>query len=116
VVVGSLLPKLGMQARIGINTGEVVTGTAARLATGETVNVAARLEQAAEPGTILIGEKTPRFVRDAVEADAVEPLVLKGKASPVAAFRLHSAHGDLERNHATRFVGRKRELAALADA
>jgi class 3 adenylate cyclase len=110
------LPELGVQARIGINTGEVVTGTAERLATGDAVNVAARLEQAAEPGTILIGEETLRLVRDAVEADAVEPLALKGKASPVAAFRLHSAHGDLERNHASRFVGRRRELAALAEA
>jgi class 3 adenylate cyclase len=76
------LPELGVQARIGINTGEVVTGTAERLATGDAVNVAARLEQAAEAGTILIGEETLRLVRDAVEADAVEPLGLKGK-SPV---------------------------------
>jgi class 3 adenylate cyclase len=116
VAMRDALPELGVQARIGINTGEVVTGTAERLATGDAVNVAARLEQAAEPGTILIGEETLRLVRDAIEADAVEPLVLKGKASPVAAFRLLSAHGDLERNHATRFVGRKRELAALAEA
>jgi class 3 adenylate cyclase len=76
------LPELGVQARIGINTGEVVTGTAERLATGDAVNVAARLEQAAEAGTILIGEETLRLVRDAVEVDAVEPLGLKGK-SPV---------------------------------
>ena len=44
------LPELGLQARIGVNTGEVVTGTAERLATGDAVNVAARLEQAAAPG------------------------------------------------------------------
>src|SRR5256885_9891087 len=65
------LPELGVQARIGINTGEVVTGTAERLATGDAVNVAARLEQAAEPGTILIGEGTLRLVRDAAAAAAV---------------------------------------------
>src|SRR5690349_491763 len=47
------LPELGLDARIGVNTGEVVTGTAERLATGDAVNVAARLEQAAAPGTIL---------------------------------------------------------------
>ena len=49
------LPELGVQARIGVNTGEVVTGTQERLATGDAVNVAARLEQAAGPGEILIG-------------------------------------------------------------
>ena len=52
------LPELGLDARIGVNTGEVVTGTAERLVTGDAVNVAARLEQAATPGTILIGEGT----------------------------------------------------------
>ena len=49
------MPELGLQARIGVNTGEVVTGTAERLATGDAVNVAARLEQAALPSEILIG-------------------------------------------------------------
>ena len=54
------LPELGVQARIGLNTGEVVTGTEERLATGDAVNVAARLEQAAQPGEILIGEDDAR--------------------------------------------------------
>ena len=52
------LPELGVQARIGVNTGEVVTGTAERLATGDAVNVAARLEQAAQPGEVLLGAET----------------------------------------------------------
>src|SRR6266496_2791185 len=56
------LPELGVQARIGVNTGEVVTGTQERLATGDAVNVAARLEQAAAPGEILIGEETLRLI------------------------------------------------------
>ena len=64
------LPELGVQARIGINTGEVVTGTEERLATGDAVNVAARLEQAAEPGEILLGEATLALVREAVEVEA----------------------------------------------
>src|SRR5437762_9357289 len=51
-------PALGIVGRIGVNTGEVVTGTAERLATGDAVNVAARLEEAAAPGEILIGEDT----------------------------------------------------------
>ncbi|HEX6509556.1 MAG TPA: adenylate/guanylate cyclase domain-containing protein, partial [Chloroflexota bacterium] len=67
------LPGLGIQARIGINSGEVVTGTRERLATGDAVNVAARLEQAAVPGEVLLGEETLRLVRDAVEVEAVQP-------------------------------------------
>ena len=110
------LPELGVQARIGINTGEVVTGTAERLATGDAVNVAARLEQAADPGTILIGEGTLRLVRESVEAQPVDPLPLKGKSAPVPAFRLLDVRGELERSHATRFVGRVPELAALRQA
>src|SRR5829696_1957359 len=61
------LPDLGVQARIGVNTGEVVSGTAERLATGDAVNVAVRLEQAAAPGKVLIGPETYRLVRDSVE-------------------------------------------------
>ena len=85
------LPELGLQARIGLNTGEVVTGTQERLATGDAVNVAARLEQAAQPGEILIGEVTLALVRDAVETEPVDPLKLKGKAEPVPA--LPTRHG-----------------------
>src|SRR5229473_807712 len=78
-------PGLGLQARIGVTTGEVVTGTEERLATGDAVNVAARLEQVAQPGEILIGDVTYRLTRDAVEVEALEPLQLKGKAEPVEA-------------------------------
>src|SRR5512139_1005698 len=53
-----VLPELGLEGRIGVMTGEVVTGTEERLATGDAVNVAARLEQAAAPGEVLIGEST----------------------------------------------------------
>src|SRR6266567_515586 len=76
------LPELGVQARIGVNTGEVVTGTQERLATGDAVNLAARLEQAAQPGEILIGEETRRLARDAVDVEPVGPLELKGKSEP----------------------------------
>src|SRR6185437_2480168 len=76
-------PELGIAGRIGVNTGEVVTGTEERLATGDAVNVAARLEQAAQSGEVLIGESTLALVRDAVEVETVEPLSLKGKAEPV---------------------------------
>ena len=73
-------PELGIRGRIGVTTGEVVTGTEERLATGDAVNVAARLEQAAEPGEILIGEETYRLTRDAAAVDVLEPRSLKGKS------------------------------------
>jgi class 3 adenylate cyclase/tetratricopeptide (TPR) repeat protein len=110
------LPGLGIQGRIGVNTGEVVTGTEERLATGDAVNVAARLEQAAGPGEVLIGTRTLALVGPAVEVEPVEPLTLKGKAEPVAAYRLLAAAGELERHFATPMVGRERELRRLRDA
>src|SRR5437660_6688433 len=79
-----------LAVRIGVNTGEVVTGTEERLATGDAVNVAARLEQAAPPGEILVGEATLALARDAVEVEAMEALAAKGKSEPVRAFRLVS--------------------------
>jgi len=110
------LPELGVQARIGVNTGEVVTGTEERLATGDAVNVAARLEQAAQPGEILVGSETLRLVREAVEAETVEPLVLKGKTEPVAAARLLAVTGEARRRHEAPMVGRETELRRLHDA
>ena len=110
------LPELGVQARIGLTTGVVVTGTEERLATGDAVNVAARLEQAAEPGEVLLGEPTLELVREAVEAEPVEPLELKGKAEPVPAHRLLRVLEAPERRHETRFVGRERELALIREA
>ncbi len=60
----------GIEGRIGVNTGEVVTGTAERLVTGDAVNVAARFEQAAAPGEVLIGASTHELVKSAVDAGA----------------------------------------------
>ena len=77
--------------RTGVNTGEVVAGdpsTGQRLVTGDAVNVAARLEQAAGEREVLLGELTYRLVRDDVEVEEVEPLELKGKSEPVPAYRL----------------------------
>jgi class 3 adenylate cyclase/tetratricopeptide (TPR) repeat protein len=108
--------ELGISGRIGVTTGEVVTGTAERLATGDAVNVAARLEQAAAPGEVLIGAETLALVGEAVTARPVEPLTLKGKAQPVAAFRLVSAHAEPARNFATRMIGRETEVRRLRDA
>ncbi len=110
------LPALGIAGRIGVNTGEVVTGTEERLATGDAVNVAARLEQTAQPGDVLIGEQTLRLVRSAVEVGEERSLELKGKSRPVAAYLLLAVTGDLERRFATPMVGRERELQGLSAA
>jgi predicted ATPase/class 3 adenylate cyclase len=108
--------------RTGVTTGEVVAGDPSagqRLVTGDTVNTAARLEQAATPGEILIGEPTYRLVRDAVTVEQAEPLTLKGKAEPVPAYRLLEVTAGAEA-HARRLdspmVGRDRELRLLEEA
>jgi class 3 adenylate cyclase len=108
--------ELGIEGRIGVSTGEVVTGTEERLATGDAVNVAARLEQAAQPGEVLLAEATLVLVGDAVDVEPVEPLALKGKREPVPAYRLVGAREASERPHDTVFVGRERELALLGEA
>jgi class 3 adenylate cyclase/tetratricopeptide (TPR) repeat protein len=110
---------VAIESRIGVNTGEVVTGEGNSLATGDAVNVAARLEQAAAPGQTLLGESTHRLVRDAVTADPVEPLVVKGKSDPVAAFRLTGLVEGAEfipRRLDSPLVGRANELAQLQRA
>ncbi len=110
---------LGLEARIGVNTGGVVAGEGETLVTGDAVNVAARLEQAAEPGEILLGEATQRLVRDAVRAEALAPLELKGKAEPVPAHRLLELLHDVPaftRRIDAPFVGRKQDLEALERA
>src|SRR5215831_4170615 len=109
------LPELGIAGRIGVNTGEVVTGTEERLATGDAVNVAARFEQAAEAGEVLIGAATLGLVGSAVEVGEVRFLELKGKSEPVAAHPLVALHEAAERSHSSPFVGRERELQQLSD-
>jgi class 3 adenylate cyclase/tetratricopeptide (TPR) repeat protein len=108
-----------LQARTGVNTGEVVAGDQAagqRLVTGDAVNVAARVEQAAAPGEFLMGDPTWRLVRNAVSVEVVEPLVLKGKAEPLPAHRLVEVTAG-EEGTARRFespmVGRQRPLSLL---
>jgi class 3 adenylate cyclase/tetratricopeptide (TPR) repeat protein len=110
------LPELGLRARIGVNTGEVVAGTEERLATGDAVNVAARLEQAAPSGEVFVGEATLALVGAAVDVEPAAPLELKGKAQPVPAYRLVAVHEAPKRRHESRFVGRENELATLVAA
>jgi len=112
----------GLAARIGVNTGEVVAGDPSagqRLVTGDAVNVAARLEQAAAPGEVLLGEPTYRLVKDAVEVEPVDPLTLKGKEERVPAFRLLAVTAGAaghERHLDSPMVGRAKELSLLEHA
>jgi tetratricopeptide (TPR) repeat protein len=107
----------GLEARIGINTGEVVVGGEDEtLVTGDAVNVAARLEQVAASGETLIGAETRLLVRDAVVVEPATPLELKGKSEPVDAFRLIEVLPDaapLARRLEIPLVGRERERQRL---
>ncbi|HKU55438.1 MAG TPA: adenylate/guanylate cyclase domain-containing protein [Gaiellaceae bacterium] len=116
VEIRGAFSELGVRGRIGVNTGEVLAGTEERLATGDAVNVAARLEQAAEPGEVLIGAETLGLLGGAVEVGDERRLELKGKSEPVAAHPLLTVRDVVERSHASRFVGRERELQQLEDA
>jgi class 3 adenylate cyclase/tetratricopeptide (TPR) repeat protein len=117
-----LARRWGVELRVhtGVNTGEVVVGDDARggwSILGDAVNVAQRLESAADAGEALVGEETERLVRGASRLDRVKPLNLKGRASPVPAWRLVAVAPEEEAGSfpgsATPFVGRVRELALL---
>src|SRR4051794_36299076 len=107
------------QIRIGVNTGEVLAGDSAgreRLATGDAVNVAARLEQAALPGQVVIGLETYRLVRDAVHVRKLPSQALKGKAEPVEAFLVEevvSGAAGYARRLDAPLIGRDAELGTL---
>ena len=112
-----------LRLRIGINTGDVVVGqprVGSSFVTGDAVNVAARLEQAAEPGEILVGERTAAIVRDAFEFDEPLTKAAKGKATGILCRRLVRAESGTAQHSADQrrksFVGRDLELAALKDA
>jgi class 3 adenylate cyclase len=117
----------GIAVRIGVNTGQVVTGAVGQggmfaradaVVLGDAVNVAARLEQAAEPGEVLIGEATYRLVRQAARVEPVEPVEAKGKSAPVVAYRLLGldAPGTRAARGSAPLAGREWELAVLEQA
>ncbi len=110
-----------IELRIGINTGEVIAsdsgGDSTTLVTGDAVNVAARLQQAAQPGQILVGEATRLLVRAAATLEPVPSVSAKGKAEPIIAFRLVSVVGSDGRTPGVaRLVGRSAESAQLRAA
>jgi len=102
--------KLGL--RVAVNTGEVVPSVDLPAGIGDPLNVAARLQQEARDGDVLIGEATERLVRDRVTLERIGVFALKGRAGSVAAYRVVS----LDRPAgvaATPFVGRDDELARI---
>jgi class 3 adenylate cyclase len=106
-----------LRIRIGINTGEVVTGDGATaLVTGDAVNTAKRLEEAASSDEILIGAATRRLVANAAQLEPAAPVTAKGKRKPVAAWRvLETIVGaaPFARRLDAPLVGRADELAFL---
>jgi class 3 adenylate cyclase len=105
--------------RIGVNSGEVIAGRGDDqfMVTGDAVNVAARLQQTAEPGEVVAGERTYLTTRGAFVFEPLEDKALKGKLLPVPAWRVIGT-ADLARPRgipgmSTRLVGRERELALL---
>ena len=80
---------------------------------GDVMNTAARLQTAASPGAVLIGDPTWRLVRDAIVAEAVDPLDAKGKAEPVPAWRVVQIVTGPRRQSTTPFVGRRRLITSL---
>ncbi|HUR05884.1 MAG TPA: adenylate/guanylate cyclase domain-containing protein [Nonomuraea sp.] len=111
-----------LELRIGVDTGEVLArdpGPGQAMVTGDVVNTAARFQQAADPGQIVMGRTTFQLARDAIRAEPLEPLQLRGKQSAVPAFRLlevsASSPGRRRRLHQP-IVGRAGELAVLAAA
>jgi len=113
-----------LQVRIGVNTGEVVGGAGSGpqqheyTVTGDAVNVAARLQQAAEPGEIYVGSTTRRLADEAFEFAALPLMELKGKAAPLEVWRLVGEVSEprLARGGEAPLVGRSRELRLLTGA
>jgi class 3 adenylate cyclase/tetratricopeptide (TPR) repeat protein len=112
--------ELELEARVGIEAGEVVVDTAdSTFATGEAVNMAARLQQSARPGEILIGGGARRLALDTVELEEVDPIEVRGRSEPLQAWRVVcAADRALEPTRSTiaaPLIGRESELELLAN-
>lgn len=116
-----------LQMRVGLNTGTVVVGNIGSdlhmeyLAIGDTVNLAARLQSAAQPGRVLISESTARLARAAFELKALGEIEVKGKAMPIAVYEVVEAKAAHERDRgieglSSPVVGREGEIALLRAA
>ena len=112
-----ILDSVELPARIGVESGEVVTeDTASTFATGEAVNLAARLQQSAEPNQILIGPGAHRLTLGRIETEEIGPVTLRGRAEPLWAWAAISAPGrTTARVVITPLVGRDHELDLLGN-
>ncbi len=118
--------ELELEVRAAVATGEAVVSLQARpeqgegIVAGDVVNTTSRLQQAAPPGSLVVGEVTYRATRDAIEYEEFEPVSVKGKADPIAIWRALGARGrlgvDAEAAPRTPFVGRNDDLAVLTSA
>jgi class 3 adenylate cyclase len=114
-------PELDLQVRIAVNTGEALVslaGSAAQgegIVTGDVVNTASRLQEAAPANGILVGEETYRSTRSVIEYEEAEPVVAKGKRIPVRVWRALGASSPPGERAVGRvpMLGRTSELAAL---
>ncbi|HEY8841774.1 MAG TPA: AAA family ATPase, partial [Candidatus Dormibacteraeota bacterium] len=113
-----------LPVRVGVNTGEALT--AARedrqfMVSGDAVNIAARLQQGAEPGEVVVGHLTERLTRNVIEYEAREPVTAKGKSEPLVAFRALRPRSQVPAQARgveglqAALVGRDRELRLLLD-
>jgi hypothetical protein len=116
-----------VQIRVGLNSGEVVVGTIGNdlhmdyTAVGETTHLAARMEQAARPGTVLIAPATRNLVEGFVDVKSLGPVPVKGRSEPVEVYELSGigpARTRLQaaaRRGLTRFVGRTPRSTCFVD-
>ena len=117
---------LELAVRAGVATGEAVVVLNARpemgegIATGDVVNTAARLQQHAPVGSVVVGESTYRATRDVLLFEELEPVSVKGKADALPIWRATVPRGrfgvDVERRVDVPFIGREHELALLKEA
>ena len=116
-----------LKMRIGLNTGDVISGAVASGRTkdytvmGDVVNTASRFEGAAEPGTVLVGAKTYALTKHMIEYQELEPIKVKGKSEPLAVYRPLGARAD--RGHRrgieglqSALVGRGHVLESLVES
>ena len=119
-------PRLALEVRVGVATGEALVALDADpaagegLAAGDVLNTAARLQAAAPPGAVLVGESTARASAHAIEYEAVAPVDARGKARPVLARRALAPRSrlgvDVRQHGAAPLVGRRRELELVLAA